>query len=374
MLEDSRSIPINTLSSHSKFVWRDLGEYPLNEGTHTMTFANERGFNTINAILLIPKDQFEVIRGQIQDWLNRNSSTALYIFEGESDMNSNNTTIAGEEPSIGDEMILMNSTAWTQFDVKKEGNYKIWIKGSGIFSVVIDDHKEIVNATMNGPTFSGSFQLKEGDDSRLEITPLQELANITRNSNVSDDDVNAIDSIWLVSDSNNNRLDELVDDNYDSNVSLNQMQAVTTTTPISNNLWSSQEYEFELNNTTNTTRPLIISLAEPFNPNLKAAIYTKDGELSKVENLIPLFYSLKSGIYIDSLATDAKVVIYDASAPLQWVAVASFISLGSYVLLILSANAKLTSGFKAFVCALSGLMKHSISQNKNDNNNRDYNS
>jgi hypothetical protein len=286
-------------------------------------------------------------------------------------MNGNNTTIVGGEPSRGNETVLMNSTASTQFDVKKEGNYKIWIKGSGIFTVVIDDHKEIVNATMNRPTFSDSFQLKEGDDSRLEITPLQELANITRNSNVSDD-VNVIDSIWLVSDSNN-RLDELLDDNYDSNVLLNQMQAVTTT-PISNNLWSSQEYEFELNNTTNTTKPLIISLAEPFNPNLKAAIYTKDGELSKVENLIPLFYSLKSGIYIDSLATDAKVVIYDATAPLQWLAVTSFISLGSYVLLILSANAKLTSGFKGFVCALSRLMRQSISQNKNDNNNRGYNS
>jgi hypothetical protein len=341
-----------------------------------MTFANERGFNAINAILLIPKDQFEVIRGQIQDWVNRNSSTALHIFEGESDMNRNDTTIVGGEASIGDEIVLTNSTAWKQFDVKKEGNYKIWIKGSGIFTVVIDDQKEIVNGTMNGPTFSGSFQLKEGDDSRLEVTPLQDLANITGNSsNVSEDVNGTIDSIWLVSDSNN-RLDGLVDDNnYDSNVSLNRMQAVTvTTTPISNNLWSSQEYEFVLNN--NSTNPLIISLAEPFNPNLKAAIYTKDGgELSKVENLIPLFYSLKSGIYIDSLDTDAKkVVIYDAAAPLQWLAVTSFISLGSYILLILSANAKLANRFKGFVCVLSRVMKQSISKKKNDNNNRDYNS
>ena len=122
-------------------------------------------------------------------------------------------------------MILMNTTAWKQFDVKKEGDYRIWIKGSGMFSVVIDDHKEIVNATMNRPaTFSGSFQLKEGD-SRLEITPLQELADNTRNSNASDD-INVIDSIWLVSDSNN-RLHELLDDdnnNNNRNVSLNQMQ------------------------------------------------------------------------------------------------------------------------------------------------------
>jgi hypothetical protein len=374
MLEDSGSIEINTLSTNSKFVWRDLGEYPLNEGTHTITFANEKGFNAINAILLIPKDQFEVIRGQIQDWVNRNSSTALHIFEGESDMNRNDTTIVGGEASIGDEIVLTNSTAWTQFDVKKGGNYKVWIKGSGIFTVVIDDQKEIVNGTMNGPTFSGSFQLKEGDDSRLEVTPLQDLANITGNSsNVSEDVNGTIDSIWLVSDSNN-RLDGLVDDNYGSNISLNQMQAVTTT-PISNNLWSSQEYEFELNS--NSTKPLIISLAEPFNPNLKAAIYTKDGGgLSKVENLIPLFYSLKSGIYIDSLDTDAKkVVIYDAAAPLQWLAVASFISFGSYILLILSANEKLTSRFKGFVCVLSRLMKQSISKKKNDNNNdTDYNS
>ena len=119
----------------------------------------------------------------------------------------------------------------------------------------------------------------------------------------------------------------------------------------------------------------MISLAEPFNPNLKAAIYTKDG-LSKTENLIPLFYSLKSGIYIeDSLAKDEKVVIYDTSASLGWFAVTSFISLASYVLLILSANVKLTNGFKGLVCNLNHLMKQMISQKrKNNNNNRGYNS
>ena len=177
-LEDSSLIQINTFSPHSKFVWGDLGEYTLNQGRHTMTFTNERGFNAINAILLIQKDQFEAIEGQIQDWVNRNNQYCIYIFEGESDMNGNNTTIVGRESFSSNEMILMNTTAWKQFDVKKEGDYKIWIKGSGMFTVVIDNHKEIVNATMNRPTFSGSFQLKEGD-SRLEITPLQELADNT---------------------------------------------------------------------------------------------------------------------------------------------------------------------------------------------------
>jgi hypothetical protein len=265
----------------------------------------------------------------------------------------------------------MNTTAWKQFDVKKEGDYKIWIKGSGMFTVVIDDHKEIVNATMNKPSFSGSFRLKEGD-SRLEITPLQGLAENTSNSKASDD-INVIDSIWLVSDSNH--LHELLgnsnnNNNNDRNISLNQMQV--TTTPISNNVWSSQKYEIKLNNNI-TMKPLMISLAEPFNPDLKAAIYTKDGGLSRVENLIPLFYSLKSGIYIDdSLATDAKVVIYSANVPLGWFAVSSFISLASYVLLILSANVKLTNGFKGLVCNLNRAMKQRISQNRN--NNRGYNS
>ena len=355
-LEDSSLIQISTFSPHSKFVWSDLGNYTLNQGSHTMTFTNERGFNAINAILLIQKDQFEAIKGQIQDWVNRNSSTAIYIFEGESDMNGNNTTIVGGESFSGNEMILMNTTAWKQFDVKKEGDYKIWIKGSGMFTVIIDDHKEIVNATMNRPTFSGSFQLKEGG-SRLEITPLKDLsiglADNTRNINASDD-INVIDSVWLVSDSNG--LHELLDDDDDSNVSLNQMQVAAT--PISNKLWSSQKYEIKLNNIT-TTKPLMISLAEPFNPDLKAAIYTKDG-LSKVENLIPLFYSLKSGIYIDSLAPDARVVIYDANAPLQWFAVSCFISLASYMLLILSANMKLTNWFKGLVCNLNRAMKQRI--------------
>jgi hypothetical protein len=382
-LEDSNLIQISTLSPDSKFVWRDLGEYTLNQGTHTMTFTNERGFNAINVILLIQKDQFEAIKGQIQDWLNRNSSTAVYIFEAESDMNMNKATIVDEIPSGSDKIVLVNGTASKQFDVKKEGDYRIWIKGSGKFTVAINDHKEIVNATMNKPTFSDPFRLKEGD-SGLEVTPLQEqeklpstsdhqsirLADNTRNSKASDV-INVIDSIWLISDSNNRLRELLDDDDNDRNVSLNQMQV--TTTPISNNMWSSQKYEIKFNN--NTTKPLMISLAEPFNPNLKAAIYTKDG-LSKTENLIPLFYSLKSGIYIeDSLAKDEKVVIYDTSASLGWFAVTSFISLASYVLLILSANVKLTNGFKGLVCNLNHLMKQMISQKrKNNNNNRGYNS
>jgi hypothetical protein len=200
MLEGSLT-QMSTLSSDSKFVWKDLGGYTLNQGNHNMTFTNEKGFNAINTILLIQKDQFEEIKGRIEDWLNQNSS----------------------------------------------------------------------------------------------------------------DDVN--------------------------NDSQNQMQLTTT---ISNKWWSSQKYEIKLNN---ITKPLIISLAEPFNPDLRAAIYTKDG-LSKTENLIPLFYSLKSGIYIDTLATDTKVVIYDAEAPLQWFAISSLLSLASYVLLIVLANMKLTNRFK----------------------------
>ncbi|MDQ4013461.1 MAG: hypothetical protein M3146_07025, partial [Thermoproteota archaeon] len=372
MLEDSRSIQINTLSSHPKFIWRDLGEYTLDEGTHTMTLTNEEGFNAINSILLIQKDQFEVIKGQIDDWINRNNSAAVYIFEGESDMNVDNTNIVNGESFSRNGTVLMknNTTAWNQFDVKKDGDYKIWIKGSGMFTVAIDDHKEIVNATMNGPTFSGSFQLKEGN-SRLEITPLQELADNTRNSQAIED-TNIIDSIWLVSESN--RLYELLDDannnnNNERNVSPNQMHV--TTTPISNNMWSSQQYEINLDNIT-TSKPLMISLAEPFNPGLKAAIYTKDG-LSKVENPIPLFYALKSGFYIeeDSLATDAKVVIYDASIPLQWFAVSGFISFASYILLILSANVKLANRFKYLVYNLNRLMKQRISR---DRKNRGFNS
>ncbi|MDQ4067719.1 MAG: hypothetical protein M3114_09055, partial [Thermoproteota archaeon] len=116
MLEDSRSIQINTLSSHPKFIWRDLGEYTLDEGTHTMTLTNEEGFNAINSILLIQKDQFEVIKGQIDDWINRNNSAAVYIFEGESDMNVDNTNIVNGESFSRNGTVLMknNTTAWNQ--------------------------------------------------------------------------------------------------------------------------------------------------------------------------------------------------------------------------------------------------------------------
>ena len=359
-LEDSRSIEIDTMSSsHSKFVWRELGEYTLNEGTHTMTLTNEEGFNAINEILLIKKDQFEVIRGQIHDWINRNNSNAVYIFEGESDMNVDDTNnVSGEEePYSGNEITLMNhtTTAWTQFDVKKGGDYRIWIKGSGMFSVIVDDHKEIANATMNRPAFSDSFPLKEGDGYRLAVTPLQVPANNIGNSNFSDG-VNVIDSIWLVEDNNNNRLHEMLDGDDNSRTSPNAAQLITT--PISNNLWAPQEYEFKLNNT--TREPLIISIAEPFNPNLKATIYTKDG-VTKVENLLPLFYSLRTGVYLDSPAPGTRVVINEATSLFQWFALATFISLASYILLILLASVKLTNGFKGLICSMSRNSKRRVS-------------
>jgi hypothetical protein len=213
---------------------------------------------------------------------------------------------------------------------------------------------------MNRATFSDPFRLKEGEDSRLEVTPLQELEKLkipdyqstylagnTSNSKANNN-TSVIDSIWLVSDSGG--LHELFDDNR--TVSSNQIQ-ITTSIPYKT--WSSpQQYVINLNN---ITKPLMISIAEPFNPNLKAAIYTKDG-LSKVENLIPLFYSLKSGVYIDSLAPDTKVVIYESGSATEWFAVSSLISLASYVLIVLSTNVKLAKRFEGFGRALnSHIMK-----------------
>lgn len=363
---DSSRIQINTLSPHSKVVWKDLGNYTLNPGSHTMTFTNEKGFNAINVMLLIQKDQFEAIKGQIQGWLNQNSTTILQIFDPEFDLKSNNTSIGNSIPSTIDNTALVNGTAWTQFHINKDDDYRVWIKGSGLFSVIIDGHKEIVNASMNRPaTFSDPFKLKEGDY-RLEVTPLPELEKLKLSD--QQDDAHVIDSIWLVSDSS--LLHQLFDEN--ENDSLNQTQVATTT--ISNNMWSSQKYEIKLNNIS-TTRPLMISLAEPFNPDLKAAIYTKEGRLAKVENIIPLFYSLKSGIYIDSPVPDEKVVIYNAKMPIGWLfVIASLVSLASYVLIMISTNVKLTNGFKGLIYKMNHLMKLRIAHNRNDKNNSGYNS
>jgi hypothetical protein len=362
MLEGSL-IQISTLSSDSKFVWKDLGEYNINQGNHNMTFTNERGFNAINTILLIPKDQIEEIKGRIEDWLNQNSSTLMYIFEAESDMNINDKTIADGIQSDSGNLILENSTAWTQFNVRQEGDYRLWIKGSGNFAVAVNDQSEVLNASSNKPLLSKPFRLDQGE-SRLEVTPLQESgksSNAYQSTHLADDSsnngssevTNVIDSIWLVRDSSYPR--ESVDNN---NNSQNRMHLTTT---IAEKGWPSQKYEIKLDN---ATTPFTISLAEPFNQDLRAAIYTKDG-LSKTESLLPLFYSLKSGVYIDSPATVTKIVIYNAGPPLEWlVAISGFISLAAYILLVLSSNMKLTNRFKGLGYNLNHLIKDRISQNR----------
>jgi hypothetical protein len=328
-----------------------------------MTFTNERGFNAINTILLIPKDQFEEIKGRIEDWLNQNSSTLMYIFEAESDMNINDKTIADGIQSDSGNLILENSTAWTQFNVRQEGDYRLWIKGSGNFAVAVNDQSEVLNASSNKPLLSKPFRLDQGE-SRLEVTPLQESgksSNAYQSTHLADDSgnngssevTNVIDSIWLVRDSSYPR--ESVDNN---NNSQNRMHLTTT---IAEKGWSSQKYEIKLDN---ATTPFTISLAEPFNQDLRAAIYTKDG-LSKTESLLPLFYSLKSGVYIDSPATVTKIVIYNAGAPFEWlVAISGFISLAAYILLVLSSNMKLTNRFKGLGYNLNHLIKDRISQNR----------
>jgi hypothetical protein len=83
-----------------------------------------------------------------------------------------------------------------------------------------------------------------------------------------------------------------------------------------------------------------------------------------------VFYSLKSGIYIDddSHTTDAKVVVYDeAQVPVGWLFVLSgFISFASYVLIVLSANVRVINGVKVYVSTLNRLLKQKVSQKKSN--------
>lgn len=169
---DSERITINTKDQLNRFIWKDLGTYPLEKGKHTLVLENVRGFNAVNLFALIPEEECEKAKQGISKVIQ--NKTMIYLFEAESDLYNDNANISkkfGGDASNGEVLEIADGKAWQEIEIIKNGTYSLAIRAKGDFRVQIDDEEfEFHNSNLTY-WYSPIFELNEGIYN-LTITPL----------------------------------------------------------------------------------------------------------------------------------------------------------------------------------------------------------
>jgi hypothetical protein len=206
---DGKSFEEETESRLDRFSWRELGNITLSQGVHTLALENVRGFNAVNAISLIPSDEYEQSRTQFLNSLK--DMEIVYVFDGDSDLFAEgSSTFENTDTSTPVPLILENT--FREIEIVREGFYYLSLTGEGTFIVKVDDTSFIVNQSL--PGYSGPHMLYLGQGiHRLEITH-PDVANEANDLSFDGRD-SVLSDYWSLESVEDFVLDAKVDDNYD---------------------------------------------------------------------------------------------------------------------------------------------------------------
>lgn len=174
---DNNSVVIKTKSELNNFHWKCLGPFNLRKGKHSIILINEKGFNAISAIVLVPeKDYYEAIKKVSSILKNK---ILVYVF-GATDFYRNN---AGVHELNNTKVIIFQDKGevWQYIRIIKNGTYRVALKGVGSFKIRIGNYTFIMNTNpeLSEFSYSPSFNLTEGKY-LIEIRPLN-TENIVKN-------------------------------------------------------------------------------------------------------------------------------------------------------------------------------------------------
>jgi len=171
---DDKEISLNSKDQLNKFVWKDLGEFYLEKGKHTIILRNIQGFNAVNLIAVVPSQEFLNIQKEIKVLLE--NKTVIYILEGESDIYNENANIEKTSQASNGKVlnILSNGKAWQELEVVKKGYYMFAFNLKGNFEVKIDNSTFLINSDSLNFTYIGPIYLEEGKH-KIEVFPRSNL-------------------------------------------------------------------------------------------------------------------------------------------------------------------------------------------------------
>ena len=162
---------INTKNEINGFLWKKIDTYNLSRGKHILTLDNREGFNAVNLFALIPQAEIAELEQMVEKLLQ--NKTLFYIFEAESDMYKEGSSISnkyGGESSNGEVIELTAfSKGWVEIDLLTQENFSIALKSKGTLTVKIDEKEATINSKKLDWNYIDPVNLKKGKH-RIEIT------------------------------------------------------------------------------------------------------------------------------------------------------------------------------------------------------------
>ena len=168
---DNKEISLNTLDQLNKFVWKDLGDFYLEKGKHTLTIRNIKGFNAINFFTFIPQNELIKLEEDTKKFIQ--NKKIIYIFEGESDLYRERAEIEKDPKASNGRIInlLPDGKAWQELEIVKNGLYSFAFNLKGSFEFKIGNSTFQIKSDKLNFTYIGPIYLEEGKH-LIEILPI----------------------------------------------------------------------------------------------------------------------------------------------------------------------------------------------------------
>jgi len=298
-------IAINTTNQLNRFVWKYLGYFNLEGGSHTITLKNIKGLNAVNVILLATDRQLKESEAEVEKYLiNR---TIIYIFT------VNDLYYKYGEVKEGLLSLLPNGIAWQTVEIPKEGGYVIALHSRGIVEVRLGNYTYLVNSTTLQINYLGPLSLNKGTY-RLELHPL------TNNTCL-------IESVWIYSSDGR---------------SLDLYTLLRTEKPAEiENYTKLDPTRWEVY--IRAQRPFLLTFAETYDPNWKAYIYINE---TFVQESSPIqLYGAINGFWINATGNLRVIIIYTPQNlfELGWrISILMIIIILAYSIYVVIKNTSLT--------------------------------
>jgi hypothetical protein len=306
---DDKEISLNSKDQLNKFVWKDLGEFYLERGVHTIILRNIQGFNAVNLLAIIPSQKFLKLQKEMKEYLE--NKIIIYILEGESDMYNEYASIKENSQASNGRVlnILPNGKAWQEIEIVKNGYYMFAFRLEGSFEIKIDNSTFLIDSDDLHFTYIGPIYLEEGKH-QIEVSPKVMITNVTIHGYTQ----NYLDVIWVYSVNSSLSNKKLEDLFYMTEIPAK----VKKYSKINPTLWKVE---------VNATKPFVLSFAESYDPLWEARVY-KDGKLVENVKSIPL-YGVINGFCINTTGDNLEIII--RYTPQDWFEIGLVISRITFV-------------------------------------------
>lgn len=199
-LDDEQISQVATKGLPVEWRWTDLGIFDLQQGSHTLSIKNVRGLNAVNLLAVVPHDEMERYKAQVEESLV--DKRIIHIWEAESGLNRSGAEISGiyaGNASNGEVLNLSSgSQAMRDIDILRDGSYRMAIRLNGSAQLSVDEQVFTLSSNELDFVYIDPINMQKGLHD-LQVTPAAAKCDL--------------DVIWLYSVE---EADETVDDMFAS--------------------------------------------------------------------------------------------------------------------------------------------------------------